>query len=99
MPLYEFEKPDGSRVEAFYAMSDAPRIGAQVVIDGQPCRRVVSSAPGLQPVWFPYWARSLPNTLEIPNRKLENGPNGRGVLVPSQAVEREIMAVHGYVRD
>ena len=98
MPLYEFEKPDGSRVEAFYAMQDAPRIGAVVAIDGAWCRRVASDAP-LQPVWQPYWARSLPSTLELPNRKLKTGPNGHGLMVPSQAVEREIMAVHGYQRD
>ena len=98
MPLYEFEKSDGSRVEAFYAMRDAPRIGAVVAIDGAPCRRVASCAP-LQPIWQAYWARSLPSTLTLPNRKLQRGPNGHGVLVPSQAVEREIMAVHGYQRD
>ena len=35
MPIYTFENPfNGKRIEQFYRMKDAPRIGEIVIIDG-----------------------------------------------------------------
>jgi hypothetical protein len=40
MPEYVFEGLDGQFVERFYKMSEAPKLGECVTIDGQPFTRV-----------------------------------------------------------
>ncbi len=42
MPTYEFLNPDGEVVEAYFHMSEAPRVGETVDIDGTPCERIFS---------------------------------------------------------
>lgn len=42
MPVYEFQTPDGRIVEQWYSAKNCPAIGSIVMIDRQPCVRVIS---------------------------------------------------------
>ena len=42
MPEYEFERPEGQVILHFMPMAEAPSIGSTVLIDGEPCTRIVS---------------------------------------------------------
>ena len=40
--MYEFERADGTLASAYFALSEMPRIGEFVDIDGEMCKRVMS---------------------------------------------------------
>lgn len=40
MPLYTFEARDGSTVERYHEISDAPRVGKRIRVNGKTYRRV-----------------------------------------------------------
>lgn len=43
MPTYEFESCEGERIERYYPVSRAPRVGSQITVGGVRYRRVYST--------------------------------------------------------
>ena len=57
--IYEFESKKGDRLELYYPMSEAPKIGDEVVVEGVAYRRV-PSMPNVRPDEKPVISHSSP---------------------------------------
>lgn len=97
--IYQFTNPDGEIVERSYPIGTAPKIGERIVIDGVPCTRICSAIVADGQIaqlraGFPRVSRSLPKWL--PGCKHDK--MGRPII-RSQAHEREIKSMTGFVKD
>lgn len=106
-PLYEFELEDGSVVEEFFAMADAPENGKYVVLeDGRTARRVPSG--GQQNVVKDYFHVAHSLHRDNPDRPLRNEDgsrryprcdnHGRPVFESKREIQ-EFKARHNYAFD
>jgi len=65
MPTYEFERPNGERIDRAMLWDDAPACGETLEIDGETCTRVPSELAGtVQPAFEPLTAITLPPNME-----------------------------------
>jgi len=98
MPSYSFiNESTGESVELWFAMKDAPSIGATVEVDGKQLVRVVNDYqvdPGTNRSQYPYVSQALPRNLD----GCKTDKNGKPVIM-SKRHERNVMAKHGYAKD
>lgn len=103
MPIYVFETECGQQVEKMFPVSDAPRIGDIIDIDGNKCRRVASfmlDGAGIQRKThqYPFVSNSLPKNLRVDGEKVATDNRGRPII-RSQQHERNILRSIGWERD
>lgn len=60
MPTYEFERRNGTRIEAYFTHDAAPAIGEYVVIGNETVRRVASDLQVQKPKEYAHVARTAP---------------------------------------
>lgn len=89
MPLYLFEREDGSHVEAYYTMANAPSIGSVVEIDGESATRLASChlpQPEAQRKFerYPYESNALPIYTRPNGMELEFGSTGKPIILSKQ---------------
>ena len=100
MPNYLFvNQSDGSKVEAYYPVDDAPRIGDLVEIQEEVCRRIATFNLDVAGIArkthkYPYLCKSLPRNL----RGCECNNMGQPVI-KSQAHERNVASEHDMAKD
>ena len=102
MPTYVFQYDDGSTVDQFYSMADAPKIGDVVTINGRKATRIPHfhlDAAGIERKThkYPYISNSLPSTIRGCDYAVQNGR--KKPVIRSQSHEREIAARYDYVKD
>ena len=95
MPNYLFvNQSDGTKVEAYFPVEDAPRIGDLVEIKDEVCRRIASFNLDVAGIarkthQYPYVSKSLPRNL----RGCETNQKGQPII-KSQAHERDVASEH-----
>lgn len=86
---------DGAVVERQFPASEAPELGAVVVIDGVKATRIVSRPGAVRgDNWKPYVSDRLPRGLA----GTKHTPSGKPIIETRQQ-EREVCARHGYERE
>jgi hypothetical protein len=105
-PTYCFERlEDGARVEAFYPMRLAPKIGKVVELDGKMCRRTAHfAAPFTEDqrkfARYPYRSRAqarkehLPKAVQECSKFTKDGT----LIIRSPAHEKRVMGIMGMER-
>lgn len=98
MPIYEFESADGRRLERFYEMRRAPRVGKTIRVRGVEYRRV--------PSWESVTVRPKPDHAHVssqiagfhPAAPRHVGPLGKAAFANDREI-REFCAKTGYAYD
>tara|TARA_R100000808_G_scaffold22508_1_gene48984 strand:+ start:8740 stop:9042 length:303 start_codon:yes stop_codon:yes gene_type:complete len=100
MPNYLFvNQSDGTKVEAYFPVEDAPRIGDLVEIKDEVCRRIASFNLDVAGIarkthQYPYVSKSLPRNL----RGCETNQKGQPII-KSQAHERDVASEHDMAKE
>ena len=100
MPNYLFvNQSDGTKVEAYFPVEDAPRIGDLVEIKDEVCRRIASFKIDVAGIarkthQYPYVSKSLPRNL----RGCETNQKGQPII-KSQAHERNVASEHDMAKE
>jgi hypothetical protein len=98
MPLYLFKSETGEQIEKFYSMTDAPKIGDTVEIDGVLCTRVPSFqlSEEINTVCNKYPYTSMKHGAFMAGAKHDK--QGRAII-ESRNHEKKFMAIHDLARD
>ena len=100
MPNYLFvNQSDGTKVEAYFPVEDAPRIGDLVEIKDEVCRRIASFNLDVAGIarkthQYPYVSKTLPRNL----RGCETNKTGQPII-RSQAHERDVASEHDMAKE
>ena len=99
MPVYAFKDEQGVEAEHFFNSSEAPSIGATVVIEGKNLKRIpafnVDTAGIARKTHkYPYVSRSLCRNAEGCQTNAKGQP-----IITSQRHEREVAARHDMAKD
>ena len=99
MPIYAFKAEQGVEAEHFFNSSEAPSIGATVVIEGKNLKRIpafnVDTAGIARKTHkYPYVSRSLCRNAEGCQTNAKGQP-----IITSQRHEREVAARHDMAKD